>query len=86
MISELLCIGNYACVIGGYVIRNKDLIITSYNIIDAAKFSFYAIDRIGLIDSIRNKLAKKYNNIIFMDFKTEETDVGEFELMTVTIE
>ena len=66
MISELLYFSNYAITIGGYIARNKDLIITSYNIIDIARFSFYAVDRIGLIDVIKKKLVKKYDNVIFL--------------------
>jgi hypothetical protein len=80
MISEILYIGNYACTIGGYIVRNKDLIITSYNIIDIARFSFYVADRIGLLELIKSSVcAKKYDNVIFL------SDVEEDDFIIVDI-
>ena len=80
MISELIIIGNYARIFGSYLISNKELIATSYKVIDIARFSFYAMNKVGFIDLIKNGFAKKY--IIFVDCKTEETELGDFELIT----
>lgn len=73
MISEIFYYGSYAITIGGYIVRNKDLIITSYNVADIARFSFYVADSTGLIAMAKKKLLKKYDNVIFLE-STEDDD------------
>ena len=85
MISEI-CISNFipGCKIiytmGRYVIRNKDFIIASYNIIDIVRFSFYAVDRMGLLEMVKNSIysEKKYN-MFFMS--TEDDDFVIIDIM-----
>jgi hypothetical protein len=62
--------------------QNSGTIMTIYSMYDTGKFTFYVIDRIGVVDYIKKKITPDKSCIILMRF-VEVGDLGEFEIVEI---
>lgn len=86
MLSGLFYIGKYFFIISSYVIEHKGILVSTYSVYDLTKFSFYIIDKIGILDVISACIKKKYQpykNVLLEIKGIENTDLGEFEIMDI---
>jgi hypothetical protein len=82
MFSTIISAGRCIYYITYIAYENKNTILHAYSLYDTSKFTFYVIERVGLVDYIKSKLKPEPSTVILVE-KTENSELGDFEVIEV---